>query len=210
MRILKWLFLFALWSMVAAFFHYQIPRTDIVRIVETEVQRFDVGRRPMFWSQSDGGTDALATRDIGLIRTFYEDGDDMVFRNEDTGWGWPPYFKFDSASLQAQAANLTSDRADPQWVAVRHYGWRIPVWSVFPNALSVKPVSGPDVLVIPWVAILLLVLFFAVFWAIYTRWRRFRRARIDPAVDDWTAAREERRLERAERRRLKKQQRLGG
>ena len=52
MRIFKWLFLAVVWSLVAAFFHYQLPRTDIVRIVGADVQRFDVGDRPWFWSQA--------------------------------------------------------------------------------------------------------------------------------------------------------------
>lgn len=206
MRIVKWIVLAVVWSAVALFLHYQLPRTDIVRVVETEVQRFDVDNRPMFWSGRSPGTIEQQTRDVNLIRTFYPDGDDMVFRNEDTGWGWPPYLKFGSASVQAQAANLVSTSADPQWVALRHYGWRIPVWSVFPNALSVRPVPGPDTTVIPWVAIGVLIVLALVFWAIYSRWRRFRAARIDPWWEEREAEREQRRRERAERRRIRRQQ----
>ena len=209
MRVFKWLFLFVVWSLIAAFFHYTLPRTDVVRIVNTEVRRVDVGERPLFWADAAPGAQALGNRDVPFIETITDGGRARVFRNEDTGWGWPPYFKFDTANLQTDAANLISNRDSPQWVAMRHYGWRVPVLSIFPNALSVRPVSGPDVIVIPWVAIAVLVVFFAVFWAIYTRWRRFRMARIDPTLDHFDASWEERRTAWAERRRARRRARTG-
>ena len=46
----------------------------------------------------------------------------MVYRNEDTGWGWPPYFKFDTKNLQTEAADLISSKEEPQWVILTHYG----------------------------------------------------------------------------------------
>jgi uncharacterized protein involved in outer membrane biogenesis len=56
--------------------------------------------------------------------------------------------------------------------------------SIFPNAVGVKPVAGPDVTIIPWLNILILLVFAAVVWAIWVRWRRFRAARIDPVIED--------------------------
>ena len=73
----------------------------------------------------------------------FPDGDKIEYRNEDTDWGFPFYFKFDSARLANEAANLKSTEASPQWVIVRHYGWRIPWLSMFPNALSVPPNGCP-------------------------------------------------------------------
>lgn len=211
MRVFKWLFLAVVWSLVAAFFHYQLPRTDIVRVVGTDVQRFDVGERPWFWSQATStGTFAGDTREVPIIQTIRPNGREIVYRNEDTGWGWPPYFKFDSQNVQARAADLISDRESPQWVAVRRYGWRLPVFTVFPNALSIDPVSGPDAIVIPWVAIGVLIAFLAAFWAIYVRWRRFRIARIDPRLDHFDAAWDERRAQWTERRRARRGTRTRG
>lgn len=111
-------------------------------------------------------------------------GDVMVYRNEDTGWGWPPYFKFDTSNLQAEAADLRSTSADPQWVVIKHYGWRNEFLTIFPNAISVRPVDGPDVRIIPWINIIILTTLAALIWAIYVRWRRFRIARIDPVLED--------------------------
>ena len=64
----------------------------------------------------------------------------MVFRNEDTGWGWPPYFKFNSADLTAQAQAYASGPEKP-WVLVKYYGWRLRIFSVFPNAVSLRTVD---------------------------------------------------------------------
>lgn len=209
MKLVKWLLLFVVWTGIAAVFHYSLPRNDVVRIVETEVQRMDVGEWPMFWADPSPGTQALGNRDVPFIRAVEDDGGARVYRNEDTGWGWPPYFKFDTADLQTNAANYASTQGTPRWVAVRYYGWRVPYLTIFPNALSVREVEGPAATVIPWTAIVVLILFFAVFWAVYTRWRRFAREHVDPWFDDRRAAADERRREREERRSLRRQGREG-
>ena len=213
MRIFKWIFLVVAWSAIALFLHYQLPRTDVVRIVGTEVQRIDVDGWSVFWSEpatrAGAGAGAPLNRDVLLIQTIEEDGGQRVFRNEDTGL-WPPYLKFDSSDLQAEAADLTSTRAAPEWVAVRYYGWRVPMLTVYPNAVSIRPVAGPDVLVIPWVTIVVLAVLAVLFAALYVRWRRFREARIDPRLDALDASWEERRRRRAERRRLKRERSIGG
>ena len=53
--------------------------------------------------------------------------------------------------------------------------------SIYPNAVSVKPLPGPDVRMIPWFNIVTLVVLFAIFWAIRARRKRFwaRRAEAD-------------------------------
>ncbi len=51
---------------------------------------------------------------------------------------------------------MVSSKEAPQWVAVTHYGWRIPAISIFPNAVKITPVEGPDVRLIPWVNIIIL------------------------------------------------------
>lgn len=184
MTYIKWTFIVLFWVTVATVFHYTLPQHDIVRITDTEVRRIDPGENRWFWAQADIGSDgSLPNRDVFFISTNRADGDVMVYRNEDTGWGWPPYFKFDTANLQAEAANLRSTSADPQWVAITHYGWRNEFFTIFPNAISVKPVAGPDVRIIPWVSIVILLTFLAIVWAIWVRLRRFRRNRIDPVLD---------------------------
>ncbi len=130
--------------LIAAFLHYGLPSRDVVRIVSTDVVRMDVVRRDA------EGNRVTVTRDVRLINAIWPGGGERVYRNEDTGWGWPPYFKFDTADLAAEATDLVSTAAAPDWVVVRHYGWRIPVLSMFPNALSIRPASGPDENPWPW------------------------------------------------------------
>ncbi len=184
----KWVFWITFWGLIGAVLHYTLPQTDIVRIVNTEVRRVDFGENSLFWAQGDAGQEGAQTpnRDVRFIEAFYENGRPMVYRNEDTGWGWPPYFKLDSSNLQAEARDLISTKENPQWVALRHYGWRNEFMSIFPNAVSVKPVDGPDYRVINWFNIVFLTVFFALVWAIWVRWRRFRKARIDPVLEEWS------------------------
>ncbi|QUJ76417.1 DUF1523 family protein [Sulfitobacter albidus] len=183
--LLRWTFWITIWVIVAAFFHYTLPQVDIVRITDTYEKRQDFGENSIFWAQADVGTDGtLANRDVFFIQTRRAGGDVMVYRNEDTGWGWPPYFKFDTSNLQAEASDLRSLEADARYVALKHYGWRNEFLTIFPNAISVRPVAGPDAAKgIPWTNIIILTLFFAIVWAIWVRWRRFRRARIDPTLE---------------------------
>lgn len=186
MQIIKWIFILSFWTLVAAFFHYTLPQKDIVRVTDTYEKRIDFGENSIFWASADSGNDATAiNRDVFFIQTKYENGSTMVFRNEDTGWGWPPYFKFDTSNLQADAADLKSTSEAPKWGLITHYGWRNEFFSIFPNAISIKPIDGPDTgKPIPWVNIIILVIFFAIVYAIWVRWRRFRRARIDPTLED--------------------------
>ena len=67
---------------------------------------------------------------------------------------------------------------------IKHYGWRNEFLSIYPNAVKIWRVDGPDASVVPWFNILMLVLFAAVFWAIYVRLRRFWRARMTPVIHD--------------------------
>ena len=121
----KWVFWVIVWLFVAAFFHYTLPQHDVARVTDTYEKRIDFGENSIFWASPDvGNNDQLSNRDVFFIQTRLSDGQVMVYRNEDTGWGWPPYFKFDTSNLQAEAADLKSTTDAPQWVVIKHYGWR--------------------------------------------------------------------------------------
>lgn len=167
-----------LWGLFAAILgsclHYTLPQRDIVIVTGTEIIRQDVGGlNSWFYAGADSGNATTANRDLRLINTTDADGTTRVYRNEDTGVGWPPYFKFDSADLQADAQAVISTRAEPQWVAVRHYGWRSTLISIYPNATSLKPVSGPDATLIPWFNIIVLVGLLALIRAVQVRIARW-------------------------------------
>lgn len=185
---LKWAFWITFWVLIGATLHYTLPQHDIVRVVKTEVRRVDFGENSIFWAQQDTGQETATSvnRDVRFIEAFYENGRPMVYRNEDTGWGWPPYFKLDSSNLQAELTDLVSSKEDPQWVSLRHYGWRNEFMTIFPNAVHVRAVEGPDVRIINWFNIVFLTVFFAIAWAVWVRLRRFRQRRIDPIMDDLT------------------------
>lgn len=185
MRYVKWTFLAVIAIAIFLFFNYTLPDRDVVRIVETEVRRVDFGENSVFWAQPDVGAGSSGgSRDVRFINAVAENGAIRVYRNEDTGWGWPPYFKLDSSNLQTEAADLVSTSANPQWVVITHYGWRAEVFSAFPNAVAVRAVDTPNVRLIPYFNIaLIIVLFGGVFW-LWRVWDRFRQARIEPLVDN--------------------------
>lgn len=139
--------------------HYALPRVAVVQVVGVEVKREDAEQR---------------TRDVYMIQTqLVDEGAIRVFRNEDA---WL-YLKFDSANLQARATALSRDEA-VEAVAVRHYGWRIPVLSMFPNAISTWPVEA-GYRHIPLFNVAVILLFLA---GVFFAWRAVTRAQASIAA----------------------------
>lgn len=181
---MKWAFRIVLALLVLGFLHYTLPHHDIVRITNTYNRLTTVGPENSWaYSVPDTGTaESTATRDIRFIDAAYPDGDVMVYRNEDTGWIWPPYFKYDSSNLQAEAGNLKSSAEAPKWVVVTHYGWRFPLLSIYPNAVKVREATGPDERIIPWVPII--VIAFLIFLVVMIRrmWAQFWERSVEPVA----------------------------
>jgi len=179
-----------------ALLHYVLPQHDVVRITSTEVIRMDFTKfNRLFFAQADSGTSELTTRDMRLIYTdkrktfllgFIPRGSEevMVYRNEDTGWIWPPYFKFDSSDLQAAAASNISAPGAERWAVVTHYGWRNRFLTIYPNAVGIHAIDGPDVRIIPWFNIFFFVFWVFAFFFLRAMWRQFRQRSIDPALEN--------------------------
>ena len=150
------LILFVLAIPVAAFLHYNLQKHAIVEITSIEVRRVDT-------NSGDSGQSAK-TRDVFLIFARNPGTDEpRVFRNEDTGWSWPWYFKFDSADIQAQAGVMGADR---EIAVITYYGWRVNLFSMFPNVLYIRP-GNVDETIIPWFNIIVIAILFAAFALLY-------------------------------------------
>ncbi len=191
MRYVKWTLAALIALIVLGFLHYTLPQRDIVRIVGTENRRIDFGENSIFWAAPDVGNAASASRDVFFIQAIFPNGRTMEYRNEDTGWGWPPYFKIDTHGLQTEAADLVSTAASPRWVAVTHYGWRNKLFTIFPNAVGLREVAGPDVRLIPWLNMVILTMLAGMVLLLWRMWAQFRERTIDPALvragDAWDA-----------------------
>ena len=181
---------------LAGLLHYVLPQDDIVRVVNTYQERQDLNDwTRIFWASPDDQSATLVNRDVQFIQTVRKktwllgfvqrDAEGvMVYRNEDTGWSWPFYFKFDTASLQTEADDLRSTPEAPKWAVMTHYGWRNELFSAFPNAIAIRPVASPDVTIIPWFNIVFFI-FLGIAWlTLRGMWRQFLERNVDPLMDD--------------------------
>ena len=120
-----------------AFLDYVLPHHAVLRIVGTEVKRVS----PSIGQRTAGTLD---------VRYIYaeeiESKKPRVFRNEDTGFGFPWYFKFNSADVQAAAQSIANEHGT---AAFTYYGWRIQIFSLFPNVIKIAR-AEPGTWTIPW------------------------------------------------------------
>jgi hypothetical protein len=111
--------------LLLAALHYSLPQVDVVRAVGVEIKRIDL---------SVDASGQQRTGDVYYLQMETPEGQPRVYRNEDNLF----YGKFDAANLQAQIQSLAADK---QLVALRHYGWRLTLFSTFPNAVKAWPVE---------------------------------------------------------------------
>lgn len=144
---------------LAAVINYSMPSYDVTKVTGVEVKRVDKDGPITKANPADG-----PTRDVYFINTQHENGKVMVYRNEDTRWGFPFYFKFGSANLQALAQAFGNEE---KIVEIKYYGWRLTMFDEFPNALSIKAMAETDSPSHPIVSyILYVVLLFTLFFSI--------------------------------------------
>lgn len=195
MHYVKVVFGVLLGVVVFLFLDYALPSKNTVRITNTYNRLTAVtSSNAIFYAADDAGTveNSAGQRDVRFIETVRPNGKVFVYRNEDTGWIWPPYFKYDSANLHAEATNLKSGKSDPTWVSVTAYGWRLPWLTAYPNAIAIDTLAGPDERPRNWAAMVIcgfLLMLLALFWRM---WAQFRERTIDPALksvdDGWDRA----------------------
>lgn len=184
----------ALFLIVGLFLHYVMPQQDIARITSTEVIRTDFSTlNRMFYAQADSGTVENPTRDLRLVNTERKatylfglirgNNETMVFRNEDTGWIYPPYFKFDSSDLQAEAGASISTAEPREWVVITHYGWRVRWASIYPNAVAIRPAESEDFRPFPWVNLIIFLVLIGGLVFVRAMWMQFRERALDPIAD---------------------------
>ena len=150
------------------YFDFYLPHTKKVNHTGTEIKRMG--------SDSKEAASATAARDVRFIIGIDVDANDsVVFRNEDTGWSWPPYLKFNSGSVDAHAVNIVT--TTPQaTVLVKYYGWRLGMFSMFPNVLSLKVVDD-DYSHFPLFNIFFFTILIGLTGFLYYRFRRWKKRR---------------------------------
>ena len=190
MRNVRRIFRVVLFVIAGLYLHYTLPQHDVAKVtgISDRLERLS-GFQQIFYNQVDLGSAEGDMRDLRLINTVKVDtwflglwrGGErvMVYRNEDTGV-YPPYFKFDSSDLEAEASALAGKE---QWVSITHYGWRMRFLSIYPNAISIKPVSGPEYRPFPWFNLFFFAFLFVGFFFVRAMWRQFVERTVDPTMD---------------------------
>lgn len=120
----------AIMTVVAAL-HYALPQVDVVRIVGTDVKRVDTKEQTTVESSNQ----TVRTTDVYFVLAETPDGTPRNYRNQDA----LIYGKFDSSDLNTRVRSIA--QKEENHVAVRHYGWRLPIFSMFPNAVKVWEVE---------------------------------------------------------------------
>jgi len=175
LKTIKYILLALIVLSLAGVLCYTLPHTKVVQITGTDIKRMVTGgpEKPSAEAKARQREKPAGIRDVRFINTITRAGKVLVFRNEDTGWGWPPYFKFDSADLSAEAQEYATANPKP-WVLVKYYGWRIKIFAMFPNAISLKKVPR-DYNHFPLFNIVFLCLLFGLLLFLYFKLRRLGR-----------------------------------
>ncbi|KGJ15417.1 DUF1523 family protein [Paracoccus sanguinis] len=168
--------------LVFLFLDYALPSRHTVRVTNVYNQITDLGWNGIFYASPDTGTVQTADgrRDIRYIATVQPNGRPYVYRNEDTGWIWPPYFKYDSSNLHAIAADSVSTADAPRWMNVTSYGWRVSWATIYPNAISMRQVAGPGDRPLNWPALVILAVMGALLLLLWRMWNQFHERSIEP------------------------------
>ncbi|MBE3605807.1 DUF1523 family protein [Campylobacter sp. RM13119] len=120
--------------MLAVAVNYAFPHYDDALITGGEVKRMDKDGLVSTANPADG-----PTRDVYFVYTQEANSTKvMPYRNEDTRWGFPFYFKFNSADVQAVAQSFAGEQ---KLVQVKFYGWRIALLDEFRNIISIREIK---------------------------------------------------------------------
>lgn len=112
--------------------NFVTPSYNVTKVTGVEVKRMN---NDGIVTKSNASNSE--TRDVYFINTQDKNGDVTVYRNEDTRFGFPFYFKFDSANLQALAQSFSNKG---KTVEIKYYGWRLNFFDEFPNIILLEEV----------------------------------------------------------------------
>lgn len=144
--------------------NFVMPSYHQTIITGMEVKRMDKDGVITKQNPADG-----PVRDVYFIFTKDQNSDNIkVYRNEDTRFDFPYYFKFNSANLQAVAQEFINSR---QPVEIRYYGWRITYFDEFPNVLNIRK-SDNSLPIVSYLLYALISVFYI--WVLVLITRRFK------------------------------------
>lgn len=145
------LIILAIHLCLAVAVNFFMPSYADLNITGVEVKRVDKDGPLSQSNPADG-----PTRDVYYIYTRNPENQKvMVYKNEDTRFSFPFYFKFNSANTQALAQAMSNDKSLAQ---VKYYGWRVTMFDKFPNVIKLTKIDSPSELSKPYISYILYVL----------------------------------------------------
>jgi len=140
---------------------YALPRTQILRLSGTDVAT----------------TSTEVANALSFVHAVDRHGRSLVFRNEDTGWGFPPYFFKRSSEVAKEASRLAS--SNNRWVALMYYGFRVPLMGAYPNVVGIESASRAAEPQAPWFNIVFLLAHPIVGGYLAWKWVRWRKPALE-------------------------------
>lgn len=112
-----------------------------------------------------------------------EVNDIMIYCNEDMGWIWLFYFKFDSCDLQGEVQEYILIVVDLQWVIINYYGWWNCLLMIFLNVILIKLIEDLNIWIILWFNIVFFVVFVVFILFLWVVWYQFCECNFDLVLD---------------------------
>lgn len=137
--------------------NYAFPSYDVTMVTTGDVRRVDKDGIISASNPADG-----EIRDVYYLYTSNDQTEKAIqYRNENTGWGFPFYFKFNSGEVQAKALAFAEKK---QLVQIKYYGWNIPMLNEERKLVSVKAMNEGDTKSLPIVSYILYAFFALTFF----------------------------------------------
>ncbi|QIW15329.1 hypothetical protein A4G20_02760 [Pasteurellaceae bacterium RH1A] len=158
--VIKWFLMLVLLSLhivLVGVVNYSFPSYDVTNITSGDVRRVDKDGVISASNPADG-----EIRDVYYLFTSNNATEKAIqYRNDNTGWGYPFYFKFNSGEIQARAMAFAEKK---QTVQIKYYGWNAPMFNEERKLVSVQAFNEGDSKSLPIVSYILYAFFALTFF----------------------------------------------
>lgn len=167
--------------MLFLFLDYLLFLKQMVWIINIYNCLIDIGVNVIFYVLFDMGMvqNVVGQCDVCFIDMVCFNGKFYVYCNEDIGWIWLFYFKYDSLNLYVVVIDWCLMVVVLEWVSIILYGWWVLWMLIYFNVILVKLVVGFDVWFFNWFVVIILLVMGVLLMLIWCMWNQFCECSID-------------------------------